>query len=259
MSFRLYTLFSLAFAAALCLGPGPAAAEVSSGGAYVTSLPGGADVWVDGVYVGRSPVLLEALPLGKHSITLSKTGWMAQVVDLEVPAGSLVMSSTQLIPGPRALAGSATGTLVLHGETDPKKLALDGSPFPGDPREPLAVPAGPHRITLKTSRGDMTMAFSVFPDTPTEVVLRQPENTDNRSVVIAPANDYLPDDAFTVQGTKIVVRYEGHLVVAHFGDTLVRYDGADVAYDGAPVSIAGKLYLPLALLEKLTDETSKGK
>jgi hypothetical protein len=105
----------------------------------------------------------------------------------------------------------------------------------------------------------MTMAITIFPDMPTEVVLQEPQTTENRSAVIAPAADYLPVDALTVEGTKIVVRYEGHLVVAHFGDALVRYDGADVAYDGAPASIAGKLYLPLALLEKLTDDTSKGK
>jgi hypothetical protein len=259
MTLRLYTLCGLALAALLCLRPVSAVAEVATGGVYVTSLPDDADVWVDGVYAGRSPVLLQAVGLGKHAITLSKTGWVARVVEVDVASGSLCMSSTQLLPGPRALAGSAVGTLVVRGPTDRKKLGLDGGPFAGDPRQPLDLPAGPHRITLKTARGDMTMAFTIFPDMPTEVVLREPQSADNRSAVIAPASDYLPGDAFTVEGTKIVVRYEGHLVVAHFGDTSVRYDGSDVAYDGAPVSIAGKLYLPLALLEKLTDDTSKGK
>jgi hypothetical protein len=191
---------------------------------------------------------------------LTKTGWAAQVVDVDVSAGSLVMSSTHLLPGPRALAGSAAGTLVVRGTTDRKKLVLDGGPFAADPGAPLALPAGPHRITLKTAHGDTTFSFMVFPDTPTEVVLREPpQSGETRSAVIAPAADYLPIDAFTVQGTKVVVRYQGHVVVAHFGDVSVRYDGAPVTYDGAPVSIGGKLYLPLALLEKLTDDTSNGK
>jgi hypothetical protein len=259
MSLRPSPISGLVLAALLSSWTTPAAAELPTGGVYVTSLPGAADIWIDGVYVGQSPVLVDALGAGKHSITLTKTGWAAQVVAVDVSAGSLVMSSTHLLPGPRALAGSAAGTLVVRGTSDRKKLSLDGSPFPADPGTPLDLPAGPHRITLKTARGDMSVAFMVFPDTPTELVLREPQAPDNRSAVIAPAGDYLPGDSFTVEGTKIVVRYEGHLVVAHFGDTSVRYDGVDVAYDGAPVSIAGKLYLPLALLEKLTDDTSKSK
>ena len=67
----------------------------------------------------------------------------------------------------------------------------------------------------------------------------------------------MPDENFSVEGKKVVIRYAGHLVVGHLGDQQVRFDGATVAYDGAPQSIDGKLYLPLALLEKLTDDVSK--
>ena len=80
---------------------------------------------------------------------------------------------------------------------------------------------------------------------------------DARSPVVAAAEDYLPDENFSVEGKKVVIRYAGHVVVGYLGEQQVRFDGATVAYDGAPQSIAGKLYLPLALLEKLTDDMSK--
>ena len=241
------------------LGSAEVVAETTTGGVYVTTLPGGADVWVDGTYVGRSPVLVDALSAGKHAITLTKTGWALQEVSVDVPASSVAMSSTRLLPGPQAFAGTAAGTLVVRGSNDASKLILDGGRFPGDLHGPIPLPAGPHRITFVTPRGKTSRTFTVFPDTPTGVVLSAPRSGESRSAVVAPASDYLPDGSFSLEGTKIVVRYEGHVVVAHLGDPSVRYDGADVAYDGSPLTIGGKLYLPLALLEKLTDDMSKGR
>ena len=52
---------------------------------------------------------------------------------------------------------------------------------------------------------------------------------------------------------------KGILVVAHLGDVTVRFDGVPAVYDGAPETIAGRLYLPLELLKKLTDDPSKSK
>ena len=90
-------------------------------------------------------------------------------------------------------------------------------------------------------------------------MLVEPRDAGVRSAVVAPAEDYLPTDAFQVEGKKIVVRYAGHVVVAHVGDIGVRFDGATVEYGSAPESIGGKLYLPVELLEKLTDDTSKSR
>jgi hypothetical protein len=58
-----------------------------------------------------------------------------------------------------------------------------------------------------------------------------------------------------LEGKKIIVHYDGHLVIAHFGESGVRYDGRAVSYAGAPAWIGGKLYLPLELLEQLRSET----
>jgi hypothetical protein len=97
----------------------------------------------------------------------------------------------------------------------------------------------------------------VLPNTVTDLVLH-PERVvaETHSGVVAPADDYIGADAYHVEGRRIVVRTNGHTVVARFGETAVRYDSATISYDAAPTTIGGRLYLPLALLEKLSDDMS---
>jgi hypothetical protein len=243
----------------LMLAPA-ALAEAPSGAVYVTTLPSGADIWVDGTYVGRAPVLVDALEPGHHALTITKTGWVVQEVDVVVPPGAVVMSSTRLAAGPRALAGNASGTIVLRNVPDGAQLALDGLPFSAPIGKPMTVDAGPHHLTMTLAHNKLTRLINVMPDTATDVVLRAPRSDEEvRSPVVAPAEDYLPTDNFSVEGKKVVVRYAGHVVVAYLGETQMRIDGSPIEYDGAPQSIGGKLYLPLALLEKLSDDMSNGK
>jgi len=251
--------FVLVFVAAAAGFSPPARAETPTGAVYVTTLPSGADIWIDGVYVGRAPVLVDALTPGRHSLTITKTGWVVDQVDVNVPAGSVAMSSTHLLAGPTALAGTATGAVVLRAIPAGAALELDGAPLDAVAGRDLVLPAGRHRITATTSRGAYTRSITVLPDTSTEVVLREAPANGAHSVVVAPAEDYLPTDNFTLEGKKIVVRYGGHVVVGYLGEQNVRIDGTTVSYDGAPQAIDGRLFLPLALLEKLTGDTSNGR
>jgi hypothetical protein len=249
----------LLFAAFATVFSRSARAETATGAVYVTTLPSGADIWIDGVYVGRAPVLVDALAPGHHSLTITRAGWVTCEVDVTVSAGTVAMSSTHLMAGPTALAGTSVGTVVLRGIPAGASLALDGHPLAAVAGKDLTVPAGRHRITATTERGKYTRSILVLPDTATEVVLRESPASDSHSVVVAPAEDYLPTNNFTLEGKKIVVRYAGHVVVAYLGEQQIRLDGSTVSYDGAPQAIDGKLYLPLALLEKLTDDTSNGR
>jgi hypothetical protein len=237
---------------ALALAPAVARAEVPSGGVYITTLPAGAEIWIDGTYVGRSPVFIDALPSGKHAVTITKTGWLVQEIEAGVVAGKVSLSSIKLEPGPRALAGKASGTLALRGVPAGTKVELDGLPFGGDAQQPIPLSAGMHRVTLVAPRGKTTRTFSILPEMVTQVVVQQLPADVARSSVVAPVDDYLPAGSYSMEGKKIVVRYGGHVVVARLGETTVRFDGAAIAYDGAPETIGRKLYLPLELLERLT-------
>jgi len=250
---------SVLFALLFIVAVGAAFAETASGGIFVATLPAGADVWIDGVYVGHAPLLIDSLAPGRHALTVTKTGWEVRDVDVSVAAGAVTMSSTQLVAGPRAFSGSNSGTLVVRGSPPGAILELDAAPFTPAPSGSTTIAVGPHKLAVTTPRGRTTHAFTVYPQTTTDVVLVEPRAPGGRSSVVAPAEDYLPTDAFSVEGTKIVVRYNGHVVVAHVGETAVRFDGATVTYGTNPEAIGGKLYLPVELLEKLTEDTSKSR
>ena len=66
----------------------------------------------------------------------------------------------------------------------------------------------------------------MYPQTRTDVVLGA--DAAPRSIVIAPADDYLPASAFHFDGTRLVVHYGGHDVVARLGSTDVHDRPAEV-------------------------------
>ncbi len=66
-----------------------AADAATEGTASITSTPDGADIFVDSVGYGKTPVLLKLKP-GKHSVQLVLSGYQDWVSDVEVKAGSIV-------------------------------------------------------------------------------------------------------------------------------------------------------------------------
>ena len=168
------------------------------------------------------------------------------------------MSSTRLAAGPRALAGNPNGSLLIRNLPQGAQVTLDGVPLRSAGKS-VPIEAGQHRLSLTTKRGTTTRVVTVVPGTTTDVVLREPSQGEAPAAVVAPAEDYLPTDNFSVEGKKVVVHYAGHVVVGYLGTPEVRIDGASVAYDGAPQSIGGKLYLPLALLQRLTGDEADNK
>ena len=222
-----------------------------SGGLYVTTLPAGADVWVDGSYVGHSPVFIDALGEGRHHLTLTKTGWAVLESDVDLAAAAVLLQSVQLVPAARQKPG--LGAASFHGVPAGASLTLDGKrvtlPAHG---EDIPLGAGLHQLTLGTPRGPVSRSFTVYPETTTEVLLRPLALGGEISPIISAAADYLPPEAFVVEGRKVVIRYEGHVVVGKLDEPALRFDGSPVSYAGTPTLIGGKLYLPLPLLERLT-------
>jgi hypothetical protein len=249
-------LFAFALLAAF-VGFRPAVSQATAGSAalYLTSLPAGADVWVDGNYVGRSPVFIDALSEGRHHLTLTKTGWSVQESDVDVTSIAVTLRSLQLAPASRQKPGM--GAVSFHGLPAGAALRIDGSPASLQAGKPLALGAGAHTFVLAAPGGPIERSFTVYPETTTEVLLRPLAAGAEVSAVIAAAVDYLPAKAFAVEGRKVVIRYEGHVVVGKLDEAALRFDGKTVAFAGTPTVIAGKLYLPLPLLERLTGAPSE--
>lgn len=143
---------------------------------YVTTLPSGADVWIDGTYVGHSPKLIGALPLGHHVVTVAKAGWEGGDHPLElVDPSRPVLESIALDPGDTSLGGS--GRLALHAEALPPEIVVDGSPvrLVGGG---CALAAGTHTVVLYTARGRITRRVTIYAEMTTDVVVRDESDPD---------------------------------------------------------------------------------
>ncbi|MFN2459839.1 MAG: PEGA domain-containing protein [Candidatus Velthaea sp.] len=222
---------------------------VPTGALYVTTLPSGADVWIDGTYIGHSPLVLDALTAGKHSVSLTKTGWRAQDLEVTVVAGTTALSSVQMARAASRGMRMANGFIAIKGAPS-KEVTVDGEALKADTTGAFAVSPGMHVVVVRVAKGKVSRNVTVYPEMRTDVVVRDGENP--RSAVVAPASDYLPADAVKLDGTRVVVRHGGHAVVAKVGSTTYVIDGQRAEYDSAPTLIGGKLYLPLELLGQLT-------
>jgi hypothetical protein len=221
---------------------------VPTGSVYVTTLPSGADVWLDGTYVGRSPLVLGALAAGHHSVGLTMAGWTPMELDVSVAGGQTTMSSTRLDragPSVRPLPGS----IGFHG-TAPSAVVLDGLDV--RPAKDGTIPAatGTHELVVRTPRGRITRSVTVWPQTRTDVVLRDDAEPPRPSVV-APADAFVPETAIRIEGDRVTLRYGGHEVICRIGALTYRVDGRNVDYDTAPTMIGTRLYLPIEVLTLL--------
>ena len=233
-------LAATAFAAVALLGAAP------TGATFITTLPSGADVWLDGTYMGHSPVLVDALTVGAHRLMLSRTGWTPEDLAIAIAAGQTQTTSVVLVRD--GTAGEGTGSIAILSMTKDgapadrvEAVTIDGQPVAPAKDGSYAAPAGTHDVTIAGAQGKQTR---------TEVVLSADEAP--RSIVIAPADDYLPAAAFHLDGTRLVVRWGGHEVVAHIGTTTYLIDRHAVSYDAPPTLIRNRVYLPLELLTMLT-------
>jgi PEGA domain-containing protein len=225
---------------------------IPTGSLYVTTLPSGADVWVDGAYVGRSPLVVGALTPGRHAVGLTKSGWTPLQLDVTVEAGQATLSSTRL-EATKTRVRPPKGSIAIHG-APAERVYLDGVPAVPAKDGTIPAAAGLHEIAFRTPRGRIARSVMVWPQTRTDVVF-QPDVEVPRPSVVAPAEDYVPRSAIRVDGDKVVVRYGEHLVVGHIGVTTYRVDGKSVDYGEAPTMIGGRLYLPLDLLTSLFSGT----
>jgi hypothetical protein len=228
-----------------------AAALLPFGSLYVNSLPSGADVWVDGSYIGRTPLLVDGLRSGKHSLTITKAGWKVQEIDEQVTAGIMTPATVQL-EAIKALR--QTGELVVNGAERAAKVSIDGGAW-----QPLAatysLTAGAHRIAVRDSKAKYERMAAIYPGQVTHVLVGAP--AEEHAAVVAPLGDYLPLSAAKLSDGRLVVRWGGHTVVGHVGDSRFLVDGRDVVYDAPAGMVRGRLYLPLELIRSITGSKSK--
>jgi hypothetical protein len=227
-----------------------AQADPTGGAIYLTTLPSGADTWVDGAYVGHSPVLVDALGLGKHTITAAKSGWESRELHVTVrDQDPLQFIDMQLERDPSTPAQS--GTLALHAGLPIRSLTVDGTSVKLSSTGKVDMAPGPHTIAVETQGGRFERQIDIYPDTTTNVIVRIGGESANRAIVVAPVTNYLPVADVVVDGKRIAIRHNGHTVSGVLGDATMRIDGAATTFDTPPAMIGGKLFLPLDVFVRI--------
>ncbi|HET7815395.1 MAG TPA: PEGA domain-containing protein [Candidatus Baltobacteraceae bacterium] len=228
------------------------AAVLPFGGVYVTSLPSGADVWIDGSYIGRTPVLIDGLRTGKHAITITKAGWRVAEVDQDIAAATTTATNVDLSPLNPPMA---RGSIELHGLDSSAKVAFDHQKWQALSAH-YDLPAGGHHVSIKETQGKFERDVTIYPDQTTHVVFRAPAS-EAHSAVVAALDNYIPVSAAKITGDRLVVKWGGHTVTGKLGDSKFVVDGRPIVYDAPAGMVSGKLYLPLDLIQSITGSKTK--
>lgn len=146
------------------LPPAPAApaapnapvAPAATGRLLVRSTPSGASVAVNGVARGTTPLALRDLPLGAHTITVTRRSYVAEehrvVLTAARPSRSLEirLSQTVTAAAPRAATPVPASVGVLFVESRPPGAAvmIDGKPRGTTPLTVDAMAPGTYRVNL---------------------------------------------------------------------------------------------------------------
>ncbi len=73
-------------------------AKLATGSINVSSIPAGAEVYIDGMFVGIAPRTKDKVPVGNHFISVRRYGYMSDGARVDVVAGDEVTYQAQLLP-----------------------------------------------------------------------------------------------------------------------------------------------------------------
>jgi len=176
---------------------------VTTGALYVLSDPSDANVYLDGLYKGRTPITLNNLAADTHTLEIDHSGYYDWKSSVAVPSGGTRTVSATLNPMPV----SSVGWIYVSSSPGGASVNLDGkavgqTPYSGSLKL-NNIQAGSHTVALSMGGYQTyTTSVSVSPNTVSEVSAildptSTPAGTGELSVSSTPsgANVYL-DNSF---------------------------------------------------------------
>lgn len=128
----------------------------TTGSLVVSSSPVGANVFVDGIIRGITPLTLSSVPTGSHTLLLTMNGYANYSSMVTVSAGQTATVSATLSPL------ITTGSLVIASSPVGANIFLDGTMKGITPLTISTVPIGTHTVRL-TMNGyqDYTLSLTI--------------------------------------------------------------------------------------------------
>ncbi|HOT03385.1 MAG TPA: PEGA domain-containing protein [Methanolinea sp.] len=123
----------------------------TTGSLRVTSSPPGAEVYVDEIYRGYTPLIVGSLSAGRHAVRLHLSGYQDYTQNVDISTGSQSTVSVSLTP----LYQPTTGDILVSSVPDGAAIYLDGNyrgkTLQGNPFDITGVAPGTHTVTLLKS------------------------------------------------------------------------------------------------------------
>ncbi len=124
------------------------AVQPNTGSIYVTSLPTGASVYVDGTYYGAAPALASGLTPGYHQVRISLSGFQDWVGSVNVQSDGTTKVSQTLSVGPTQTSVPGTGSISVNSNPAGADVYLDNGYVGISPLTIPSVTAGSHVVLL---------------------------------------------------------------------------------------------------------------
>lgn len=142
----------------------------TAGALYIISSPSDADVNLDGLYKGKTPITLSNLAAGTHILQLDYPGYYDWKSTVEIPEGGTKSVSANLNP----LPSSSTGWIYVSSSPGGASVTLDGSSVGQTPVSGSlklnTIAVGDHTVALElTGYQRYSTHASVSSNTVTEV------------------------------------------------------------------------------------------
>ena len=177
----------------------------NTGAINLTSTPSGASVFLDGSFKGVSPIIISNVPVGKHIIKVTKSGyqdWQQEVTVSSYKTIEIFVNLTLLSP--------ALGTIKLTSTPTGAKVFLDAGQYMGKTSLTIdKVSPGKHKVTLVLADYEKyvqevdVVAGKVIDVSATLVATRiQPMHYPWKSIIVRRS---MPPQGFTLQGKLLEV------------------------------------------------------
>jgi PEGA domain-containing protein/copper amine oxidase-like protein len=237
--------------------PQPASTFPPHGGAFISSLPGTAAAWVDGTFVGSTPLYVDDLLPGSHSVTLSSAGWQPQSTDFDVAVSRVTPVSIVMTRATGDRSAKGQGLLAVVGAPPGARIYVDGVGIGVAPVQPHPEGAGYHIVTVQPPGPDAvrsTRVVNVFPNTTTAVALQQPSSpvgAPSADFLLEPVDTIVPPNSIVIAGSDVTIHYRGAEVQCAIGSRTYTFNGKPGTLNIPPALVGGRVYLPQSLLARL--------
>jgi len=119
---------------------------VGKGTLYVTSIPRGALITIDGVVKGQTNAIISNVAAGIHDVTLTRSGYHPETKQVDVKAGG--MNSVAFTLKESGEPGTGTGTLYISSIPSGAAITIDGVESGQTNMYVRNIASGIHTITL---------------------------------------------------------------------------------------------------------------